>query len=462
VKKIVTFWILSLVFASSRSAAARYTLEELLSKVATNSAGVVAARRSIEVADAQVSQANRLWAPSGFVNFGMTGSPEIRCADANGFVDPNQNVRQANCITTTGVDLQNTAGRLERVLPVHGVALNINLQLLQPLYTFGKIESAKEAARAGREVARVGVDKQEGDVRFNVTRAYWSLKWSRAAEGVLSEVRPKLTGWIQKINDEIETGKSSYTEDDLTRLRLALDSAEMTILDVRRAGTLALTAIRQLLSEPEADIDESEIDLNEIALEPVEHFQDAARLHRPESRQLHAGEAAVAAQEHLRLADLLPDVGIAGSFTYGYAQSVDNPLNAFFNHPNTLGAGLALAIRTPLDIPLKLARLDEAKAQRRAFMAQKIQAQQGIVIDIQRAYSEAADARERARLLAHSEKVARGWYNAVDQSLQIGLGDSRNLVDAARNYFEVRLRRLQAMMEANVALAGLRNAAGLK
>ena len=43
--------------------------------------GVQAAREGVESADAQLSQANRLWWPTGQLTFGITGSPEVRCID---------------------------------------------------------------------------------------------------------------------------------------------------------------------------------------------------------------------------------------------------------------------------------------------------------------------------------------------------------------------------------------------
>jgi outer membrane protein TolC len=59
--------------------------------------------------------------------------------------------------------------------------------------------------------------------------------------------------------------------------------------------------------------------------------------------------------------------------------------------------------------------------------------------------------------------VARGWYNVVDTNVTQGLmasTDARELVEAARTYFEFRLRRLQAIMDANTTWAALARATG--
>jgi hypothetical protein len=59
--------------------------------------------------------------------------------------------------------------------------------------------------------------------------------------------------------------------------------------------------------------------------------------------------------------------------------------------------------------------------------------------------------------------VARGWLSIVNSNLGQGLAassDARELVDAARTYFEFRLRRLQAIMDANVTWSALQRATG--
>ncbi|HEX6837770.1 MAG TPA: TolC family protein [Polyangia bacterium] len=446
-----------------RSAAARrYTLPELIAKVNAAYPGVQAAREGVEGAQAQLSQATRLWWPTGQLTFGITGSPEVRCLDPvthQPWTSPGGNQQRAlsDCVQTGVVDLRSG----DQVLPFHGVAFNLGVNLVQPLYTFGKIEAARAAAKAGLEVARAQVDKDRQDVTFNITRAYWLLKWARAAEGTLDDGIERLKSWLKKINDEIDKGKTTYTENDLVRIKLALDTAELTALDVDKAKELGLSGLRMLLDEPDADIDDEELDITDPGGQPLSWFEDAARTHRPEARMVVAGAAAARAGKALQLANLMPDVGLALSFTYAYAQSVDQPYNAFVNQPNALGAGFSLVLRYNLDVAERLANQSKSSADARMAAQRSKQALGGIYIEIENAWLDARSARRRSDLLGHSEKVARGWYNAVDQNLQVGVAESRDLVDAARNYFELRMRHLQSIMDVNMATATLKQAAGV-
>ena len=204
---LVTLAVVALV--PRPCAARRYTLGELIATVNAYYPGVQAAREGVDAADAQLSQAARLWWPTGQLTFGFTGSPQVRCIDPGTGKPWTQGGNQAralsNCLSTDVVDLRSG----EQVLPYHGVAFNLGINLVQPLYTFGKIEAAKQAAAAGVDVARAQVDKDRAEVTFNVTRAYWLLKWARAATATLDDGISRLKEWIKKIDDDIDKGKST-------------------------------------------------------------------------------------------------------------------------------------------------------------------------------------------------------------------------------------------------------------
>jgi outer membrane protein TolC len=438
--------------------ARRYTLPELIDKVSAGYAGVQAARDNVTSARAQLSQANGLLWPQGALTFGLTTTPNVQCADGNGVVGADQVKRELNCVSTNNVDLLHS--NIEQVLPYHGVGVSLNLSFVQPIYTFGKIAAARHAAEAGIDVALAQVDKDRADVILNVTRAYWGLKWSRAAWATLDDGRQKLREWVNKIDAALDQPKPSYTPADLSRMKLALDTSEYSLLDIEKARELALAGLRLLTSDPDADIDDEELDVVELAEQPLSFYEDAAMVSRPESRMLSAGLRAVHAQRAYGWANLFPDIGLATTFNVSYASSIDNPQSAFLNHPDSLGFSLSLALRYNLDIAGRVATWRKAKADERVLEARRRQALGGITLEIENAWLETSVARKKSDLLSHSEKVARGWYNSVDQALTVGTGNARDLVEAARNYFELRLRHLQSIMDVNMAVTQLKMATG--
>jgi hypothetical protein len=57
--------------------------------------------------------------------------------------------------------------------------------------------------------------------------------------------------------------------------------------------------------------------------------------------------------------------------------------------------------------------------------------------------------------------TAQGWLNAVRDNIDLGTADSRDLVEAARSYYELRLRFYQAIADVNIGVALLRKATGV-
>jgi outer membrane protein TolC len=53
------------------------------------------------------------------------------------------------------------------------------IDLTQPLYTFGKIAHARAAARAGLDAQKALADEAAGDAAADAAKAYWGLKIAR-------------------------------------------------------------------------------------------------------------------------------------------------------------------------------------------------------------------------------------------------------------------------------------------
>jgi multidrug efflux system outer membrane protein len=443
------------------SGANKYTLEQLLARVKSDYPGVTAARVNMEVADAQLSQARRLWWPQGQLTFGFTLVPPVHCTTGNltpQGLSPGASALD-NCINTNTnpADVSNISAS-----QLTNPAFKLDINLIQPIYTSGKIESAIKAAHAGQDAAAAQAQAAEADAVYNAIRAYWGLKAARAARATLSDGRDKVKEWVGSIDKALNDGNGKYTEQDLLRLKIAVDTLELGLLEIDRGEKIAQAALRTMTADPTADVDDAELEVSEVAERPLGYYEDAARFHRPEAKLLEAAGAALHAQRNLRLSEMLPDIGLVGSFNYYYAQNVDDPHNAFLNHPNSLGVGLSVALRQPLDIPLRLAGFSKARAEERAFEWKRKEALGGIALEIEKAFADASAARKRQTLTAHGEKIARGWYNSVDQLLQVGTVESKDLVDAARSYFELRLQHFAAIMDLNVALAGLKRSAGVE
>ncbi len=429
--------------------AKKYTLRELCTKVATEYPGVLAARHSLRASESLYKQARYSWMPTGDFSAFFTGNYDA-CKNDEG--------KAADC----SEDHRSVKDH------INGVSYGIDLNILQPIYTFGKIEAATGAAKAGIQASVQGIEAAKQDAVYNAIRAYWGLKWARAAKLVVEEGTTKLKEWIDKIAEELDgANKGNYTEADLARMKAALDGAELVLVDIQRGLTVALVGLQILTDDKEADIDDEELQVAAAAEQSLEYFEDAALRHRPETKMLEASVVAAKAFRKWRIADLLPTIGFRLTLSYRNYATVEGGLSALVQF-SPLSSGIPvpmLVLNQPLDFGVRGARYMQADAEARVAEERRRQALGGIAVEVASAYANYDEARTRESKLSHAEKVARGWYVIVGHNMSQGLTvstDARELTDAARTYFDFRIRHLQAIMDTNLTLAWLKRTTGME
>ena len=78
-----------------------------------------------------------------------------------------------------------------------GLFVGAQVDVTQPLYTFGKIAHARNAARAGLDAQRALADEAAGDLAVDAARAYWGVKLAR-------ELGVMLDDGIDEIDEALE------------------------------------------------------------------------------------------------------------------------------------------------------------------------------------------------------------------------------------------------------------------
>src|SRR5262249_45097017 len=97
-----------------------------------------------------------------------------------------------------------------------GLAYRIALDGLIPLWTFGKITNAWRAAQAQIQVGEADVNKQKGQVKMDVRKAFFGLKLARDSIALLDEAIEKLDSALEHLKKELAEGNG----DDIDLLKL--------------------------------------------------------------------------------------------------------------------------------------------------------------------------------------------------------------------------------------------------
>ncbi|HUJ62890.1 MAG TPA: TolC family protein [Kofleriaceae bacterium] len=418
----------------------KLTLDQVIARAIANPK-VEMAVQDRESADAQLSEADAARYPRVKATAFATISPEIDCT--SNVLDPSGKL----CLTT---EPTNFAFRFSGL---YGTA---EIDVTQPVYTFGKISHARSAARAGVDARRALADEAAGDVAADAARAYWGLKLARELGGMLDDGIEE----IEKAKTDFEHKKDASIQDK-QRVAVLLAEAKVQRADAAQAEVEALAGLRAVTGVPDADIDDAE-------LAPVDHTLPDARTldadaadHRPQSIAARSGARAADELAAFATAQYFPDFALIGSAVISGAQGVADPPDAFAYDPyRRTGAGLGVGLSWTIEPWNIKARADRARADARKSHAESELAAIGATLDAETARAEAAAAHDKVAAAGEGEKAARTWLAAVLQDQAIGTAEARDLADAYLAWFQMRARWATAVFDWNVAVVRLGRATG--
>lgn len=372
--------------------------------------------------------------------------PRIR-ATAFGTLSPDVNCLDDLCTQT---DPKNFALRFD------GLFGGGQLDITQPLYTFGKIGHARAAARAGVAAQRALADETAGDLALEAVRAYWGLKLARELGYMLDDGIDEIGKALGRMNGTGEGDRIEASIQDRQRIAVLLAEAKVQRADALMGERQALAGLRALVGVPDADIDEDEL----VALEQVLPA-DATGQRRPQAMAARAGATAADELAAMAVSQYFPDLALVASGVAAKAQGVPDAPGMFANDNfNRFGAGLVIAAQWTIEPWTTHARVARARAEASRAHAQADLAVIGASYDAQLALADATTARAKVEAAVEGDKAARAWLASVLQGEAIGATEPKELADAYLAWFQMRARWAQAVFQWNVAVVRLDRAAG--
>jgi outer membrane protein TolC len=420
-----------------------YTLEECLAAADRNYPNLWAARARLAFVHGQLDEAK--WTPwfqwSAASNFGV--SPPI-----NGTAVYSSSTLTARNIT--GIES----------LPQPFFTFSVNGTL--PLYTFGKIDSARQAAEAQVRVNEWDLEKYRQLVRLDVRRAYFGLQLARDARYVIDDGISRLDKAIQGIRDKLAKGDPNVAETDRLRLEVYKEEITAQALQAPKGEAYALAALRLFTGIQTAfDIPDEPMKRPDHPLVNVAQYLAAARLFRPEINMTRAGVVARKAQLDYARARFLPDFGLGLGADYASMPSAVQQLNAWNADPvNHFGYYFGFGLRWSLDLLPNAARVAQAESQLEETRALERLSMGGAMLEVEKAYADAVEAKGREEAWERAEHKARQWISTVQDHIDLGTWDERSLLEPLRSYGNARIQHLYALQDYNMAMSLLAQASG--
>jgi len=139
------------------------------------------------------------------------------------------------------------------------------LEIIQPLYTFGRLSSEILAASRGVDVKRAATQNAREVTIAAVKELYYNLLLSRQLKALLDEVQENFTKALTTAEKRLEAGEGTITQQDILKLRIGLSSVAREVYTLERAIAVTRGALMRQLGIPFED----DFDIVETRLEPV-------------------------------------------------------------------------------------------------------------------------------------------------------------------------------------------------
>jgi outer membrane protein TolC len=348
-------------------------------------------------------------------------------------------------------------------LNITGVFIRAGFEIIQPIFTWGLITNARQAAEHGIRATQAGVDVKATEVSLKVKQAYWGAVAARSIRDFLLEIRDQVDRAIVRAEQLIEGGHT--TEADVYRLRTAKGELQKNINLAEKNLVLARQALGTWTGQPAGVVVEpatAALPAELRDLRPVEGFVEDARAKRPEFTQLTEGIRA-----RQRLVDVerkrrypLFFLGVVGVAAYATNRDrIDNPF--VYDPLNDYAVGPVIGFKYNLDFGIADGKIKEAQAEVSKLEALQAFAQDGVPLQVREAYNAVTEARGNVQAFDEAHQNGRKWLEAASANFDLGIGDPSELSDAFFGYAKTRGEYFLALYNYVYGLEQLAHAAGL-
>lgn len=328
----------------------------------------------------------------------------------------------------------------------------LNVSMLWPIFTGGKIYAANQAAKAKYDMAAASKTADRDELGVSLAEKYFSLRLANEVIALKREVRNSMEDHYKRALKLEKAGMLAKVE--RLHAEMSLSEAEKSLEQSIREARLANTALKSMINVNDDVITPSTplFIIEENNLDNLAFFQDNAVSANPKLKQLSSAEGLAKAGVTAGRADFIPKInafGIANLYEYelspmapeimvGVALSMNifDGLQNYHNYKASQAAAESVRLRS----------------QRASKDIKTLVEQQYIIMENAR-----ADYKSSETTMAFAEEYLRARQKAFNQ----GMATSLDVVDAELALSNAKMSSILAAYKFDMALIKLLETSGM-
>ena len=410
--------LIVILFISVSSVAKEYSLGELISLGIKNNKEVMSLKEDREYYRGKyIEAASAYYLPYINVDF-MAGGPI-----ANRKKEVNR-VTDASNFGYMGIDSN------------FGYLVRSSVDFLYPIYTFGKLGDLKEAASIGLSAAESNVKAKEMEIAIQISQAYYSIILFNQILDVLSDGEKRLKEARKKLKELLDREEGNVTEKDLYKLDYYSSELYFRISETKKGLSLARSALNVLCGiSDEIDTYEKEIAIKEGEDINQSEYIELSRNNRYEVKAIKDIKRSLEYVSRAQSRAYYPDIFVGGGLRFSHSNFDFDETNPWIRDDfNYFGFAVGLGARLTLDIGVKYGKDIQAYAQFMKYQYLEEATISGIELQTKKLYEEYMEAKNNYETYLKGERAAKKWLTTETMNYNIGLGDTKGLIDALVAY----------------------------
>ncbi|MGM0691137.1 MAG: TolC family protein [Pseudomonadota bacterium] len=365
-----------------------------------------------------------------------------------------------SCPGTEGCTLRDDGNSLSEGVTVTS---GLTASIIQPLYTFGKLENYGDAARLNRDVKASEVSLARGETWLTVRRAYWGFLAARDTRQMLEGVKRQVDRTRDDMREDAEAGEVPMSQ--LYALESGAAQLDRYLAEAGSVESIAIDGLKTIIGVPiDSSIEVADTHIEPIALPDGElgELADRALAQRPEMAMAENGQAAMRNYVEARKSERYPNLyaGVIAGATYTPGR--DRLNNPYINQPLNQQpyAAPVVGLQWEFNPGVIRANVSDAEAQLQGVVAKAQMARQGIPFQVSEAFHRAHGLDRQIQALDEAKENTRKWMVSTFMDYQAGLVEGGELAEAVKANTESQADYFRVINDYNMSVAKLAIAIG--
>lgn len=333
----------------------------------------------------------------------------------------------------------------------HGYSQGINVSW--PIWTFGKVEGAIDAARYQKNIADLDVYKTEADTKLAAVQAYYQYLEAIKLAEVQAQSVTDYASHLNNVQQQFDAGIVAKL--DVLSSNVSLANAKQKSIAADNTRDVAEANLNNIMRVPmnttlnplDKNFPEPEFDLT------MEQAILMAQKYRWELVEADYGVKAAEASLRSAKAGYLPTVSVGGGYSWKEAS-----VTAVDKDDWTVQGGLSWSL---WDGGATQASVKKADAAVKTAQETLLQAREKIELEVRQDYLNVLSYKEQIRAAEASVAQAEEAYKIATVRYSSGVGINLDVLDAELALNTARTNYITALYNYNIGLATLEHAMGV-